>query len=114
MSMRKVNKISIQYHFEEPKEYKGFLHIQCKACGAIRTFTSKQFISSLYCSRCGNTEVFMEKFTPAWINCQCGMNARYMTNMTDRMFDIKCVSCGGPVAVEYDPRKRIYKTIKEE
>lgn len=46
----------------------------------------------------------------AYANCECGKRARYMTNVTEWGFDLACVVCGAPVAVEYRPGINQYQT----
>ena len=36
-----------------------------------------------------------------------------MTNMTDTAFDINCLDCGAPVAVQWNEKKGLYETIRE-
>lgn len=57
---------------------------------------------------------FTDKLVPLYINCQCGRGFKYMTNMTDNMFDINCIECGSLVAVQYNAKKKIYETIRED
>ncbi len=48
-----------------------------------------------------------------WANCECGNNASYLTNSVDGVFDINCIRCGAPAAVEWNSRKKCYMTIQE-
>lgn len=48
---------------------------------------------------------------PLYVNCQCGQKFKYMTNMDEDMFDVKCIECGNPVAVLWNSKKMIYQTI---
>lgn len=94
------------------KRYKGFLHIRCPHCGQIRTFCAKNEITHYHCSNCKHNMILEGNVRTLWMNCQCGINARYITNMTEKMFDIECFECKNPVAVEWNNKKRIYQTIK--
>lgn len=98
---------------EELKKYRGFMHIRCPHCGKIRTFCSRVEQTHYHCFECGHDVELEENLKIAWVNCQCGTRHKYFTNMTDKMFDIECVACGAPVAVEWNHKKKLYQTIKE-
>ena len=51
---------------------------------------------------------------PLYMKCECGRQARYLTNMTETEFDVDCYDCGAPVAVEWNEKKWMYETMKEE
>ena len=47
-----------------------------------------------------------------YMKCECGRQARYLTNMTETEFDVDCYDCGAPVAVAWNEKKWIYETMK--
>lgn len=92
----------------------GFLHLICEHCGAVKTFCAKNKLEYYKCNECG------EKMEPEeaalrrlWANCECGNNASYLTNSVDGAFDINCIRCGAPVAVEWNNKRKCYMTIQE-
>lgn len=95
----------------ERYSYKGFVYLRCPKCGAVKGTCYKEERTSGMCHSCGNNIPFTNPFVPLYVKCQCGKSYKYMTNMTEEMFDINCVECGNPVAVQYNDRKNIYETI---
>lgn len=91
--------------------YKGFIYIRCPECGEIRGTCYKNERSSYRCQTCGNDIPFTKPLVPLYVRCQCGKPSKYLTNMTEDIFDINCIECGNPVAVQYNDRKNIYETI---
>ena len=63
------------------------------------------------CEECGE-EMELKDLVWLYTNCECGRNARYLTNMTEKAFDVCCVDCGQPVAVTYNRKKNQYETIE--
>ncbi|MCP1103733.1 hypothetical protein M2454_003084 [Aequitasia blattaphilus] len=96
-------------HYPTSK-YGGFLHIQCKHCGAAKTYCAKTPTDTFICG-CGEyTEITDVK--TLYANCECGKQAKYRTNTTEIMFDIPCVECGAPVPIAYNEKKGIYETVR--
>ncbi|MBE5703918.1 MAG: hypothetical protein EGS62_06800 [Ruminococcus sp.] len=96
--------------YNEEKKYSGFLHIRCK-CGAEKSFFTKTGLSFYKCAECGErTELNNLKL--ALLHCECGEHLRYLTNETERMFDLNCLDCGQPVAMKYNEKKKLYETIR--
>lgn len=96
--------------YNEEKKYSGFLHIRCK-CGAEKSFFTKAGLSFYKCAECGErTELNNLKL--ALLHCECGEHLRYLTNETERMFDLNCIDCGQPVAMKYNEKKKLYETIR--
>lgn len=91
-------------------EYGGFLHLKCSGCGATKTFCAKKPMSVYHCYDCGADTALANNMTPVYANCECGKRSRYMTNETEWGFDLTCVVCGAPVAVEYRPGINQYQT----
>lgn len=107
-----------EYSIQEPESppelgqgYSGFLYIKCEHCGNAHAFCPKHKITSYKCSDCG-AETVLKDMTPMYTHCECGKKSRYLTNMDEFAFDVSCISCGAPVAVKYNDRKRVYETIK--
>ena len=93
----------------EREEYSGFLHIKCSGCGAIKTFCTKKPMSTYRCYDCG-TDTVLTNMTAVYADCECGKRSRYMTNIDEWGFDLACVDCGSPMAVEYRPGVNQYRT----
>lgn len=94
-----------------PKTYKGFLLIRCARCGELRGFCAKQPISSYRCAVCEG-ETPLRNLVPAYVNCKCGAQFKYRTNMTGCSFTYKCLHCGAPVDMEYNEKARTYQTVR--
>lgn len=71
--------------------YGGYLYIKCPVCGKVKGFCAKTRISNF--------------------RCECGRQARYLTNMEEPEFDITCYDCGAPVAVQWNEKEWMYKTM---
>ncbi len=105
-------KLGHQLKKQEDKQqgYKGFLYVKCDHCGEVKGYCASDYITKSRCS-CGEyTE--LKDMHPLYVDCQCGKSFRYMTNMTDKVFDVPCVECGNPVAVEWREKNKQYQTIK--
>ena len=90
--------------------YGGYLYMKCPACGKTRGFCAKTRLNHYRCE-CGAV-TRMEHMVPLYMKCECGRQARYLTNMTDTEFDITCYDCGAPVAVEWNEKKQMYETMR--
>ena len=75
-----------------------------------KTFCAKKPMSVYHCYDCGTDTALANNMTPVYANCECGKRSRYMTNVTEWGFDLTCVVCGAPVAVEYRPGINQYQT----
>lgn len=95
----------------EPTEaaYKGFLYIKCEKCGSVKGFFTRTPIKKNRC-RCGH-ETELRGLKPLYVNCKCGANFKYQTNLTDNVASIDCINCGSPVDLEYHDKKGVYSTI---
>lgn len=91
--------------------YKGFVYLKCPECGEIKGTCYKNEKTTGLCHSCGNSIPFTQPLVPLYVRCQCGKQYKYMTNMTEDIFDINCIECGNPVAVQYNDRKNLYETI---
>lgn len=82
---------------EPPVEAKftGFLYVRCEKCGQERGFCAKTPISSCYCRECGSAY-------------------RYHTNIQDAAFDMPCLNCEAPVALEWNENKNRYQPMNSE
>lgn len=92
--------------------HSGFLYIKCAHCGAERAYCQKAPSEYSICKRCGSRTYFTEPLKQILVSCECGQRSRYLTNMTDDMFDIQCIDCGSPVAVKYNQKTKCYETIR--
>ena len=96
-----------------PKKYTGFLYIRCQKCGQERGFCAKTPISSCYCRECGGkTELKNMRQVKIW--CECGSAYRYHTNIQDAAFDMPCLNCEAPVALEWNENKNRYQPMNSE
>lgn len=92
--------------------HSGFLYIKCGHCGAERAYCQKTRSEYSICKKCGSRTYFTEPLKQILITCECGQRSRYLTNMTEEMFDIQCIECGSPVAVKYNQKTKRYETIR--
>lgn len=90
--------------------YGGYLYMKCPVCEKTRGFCAKTRLNHYRCE-CGAV-TRMEHMVPLYMKCECGRQARYLTNMTDTEFDITCYDCGAPVAVEWNEKKQMYETMR--
>lgn len=96
----------------EPKQYRGFLQIRCEHCGKIRVYCSNYPVTYHKCE-CGH-KTDLHDLKPLYANCECGQRSYYRTNIEDPILDVNCISCGAPVAVEWNAKKKSYRTIKDQ
>lgn len=89
--------------------YKGFLIVKCKACGKIKGFCAKTPMTTFRCS-CGE-ETPLSHMRKAYVTCKCGGHFRYRTNITDEYFDFSCLSCGSPVDMFWNAKKRTFESM---
>lgn len=92
------------------RTYKGFLYIRCQGCGRIRGFCTKEPLSAHKCT-CGH-ETVLKDLIPLCLNCECGKQFNYQTNIEEFLFDMNCINCGSPVPIKWNKAKRSYETIK--
>ena len=92
---------------EPEKEYRGFVFLRCPKCGKERAFCAKQPMTRYLCRDCGALSELPPP-TRVYVRCECGNQAKYVTNIGDWCFDVPCIQCGAPCPVEYHPGKRIY------
>lgn len=98
---------------DKTKGYKGFLMIRCKSCGHTKAFCSKYELNWCKCQECGEKTI-LEDLRMLWANCECGRRAHYYTNIEDPVTEVNCLTCGAPVAVEWNAKKKCYQTIREK
>lgn len=87
----------------------------CAARSAARNAASVQKtpISSCYCRECGGkTELKNMRRVKIW--CECGSAYRYHTNIQDAAFDMPCLNCEAPVALEWNENKNRYQPMNSE
>ena len=93
-------------------KYKGFLLIKCQHCGKVSAYCVKSEYAYRKCQECGERTYFDQPLKPAWMNCECGRESRYLTNMEDHYIEHTCIDCGQPVTMEWNEKKKLYQTIK--
>ena len=96
---------------QELRGYAGFLHIRCEHCGKTKTFCTKHQLSYYGCKECGK-KTDLKDLKRAFINCECGGTAGYLTNETAELIELNCINCGMPVALKYNAKKKLYETIR--
>lgn len=97
---------------KEIHRHRGFFYIKCEHCGSERAYCVKQPSEYSICTKCGSRTYFTEPLKPLFTICECGKKSRYLTNMTDEMFDINCINCKAPVAVQYNQKRKCYEPIR--
>lgn len=105
---------SVQKQLEEKivsSGYGGYLYIKCPVCGKVKGFCAKTRINNYKCD-CGCLTK-LKNMVPMVMKCECGRQARYLTNMTDPEFDVICYDCGAPVAVRWNEKKWMYETMMD-
>lgn len=93
-------------------KYRGFLYIRCPECGTVKGFYMKKESDHYHCDSCGARSEFEKPLVPLQVRCECGQRFNYLTNLTDTAFDIPCLECGAPVAVQWNEKKGLYETIQ--
>lgn len=98
---------------EKPEKtgYTGFLHIVCPECGESASFCTKSPVTERTCRKCGHN-IQLEELVEVNMDCECGKHSRYKTNSKEQMFEINCINCGTPVAMNWNEKKKTYQTIK--
>lgn len=74
-------------------KFTGFLYVRCEKCG-------------------GKTELKNMRQVKIW--CECGSAYRYHTNIQDAAFDMPCLNCEAPVALEWNENKNRYQPMNSE
>lgn len=93
-------------------KYKGFLLIKCEQCGKLKGFCSKFPISWSKCE-CG-WKTTLNGMHGALADCECGKRWVYQTNADDDIIEVNCIECGSPIDMSYNPKQRMYFTIKDK
>ena len=75
------------------------------------THLTKHQLSYYGCKECGK-KTDLKNLKLAFINCECGGMARYLTNETAELIELNCINCGMPVALKYNAKKKLYETIR--
>lgn len=92
-----------------PETYSGFLMVKCERCGEVRGFSAR-FPTSRYVCKCGHITQLRD-LCPAHLECKCGSEFTYQTNMTPERFDFPCLHCGNPVDLALNKRGTAYVTL---
>lgn len=88
---------------------KGFLILECCACGKQKAFCSKKPIQRFECT-CGQ-RTKLDDPVPVYMRCECGKSFRYMTNIDRLRFTANCPHCGSPVELELGNSGKAYITM---
>ena len=96
---------------QEDEGYTGFLHIKCRECGETVSYCAKKPTREYICRSCGK-RIELKELVYLNVDCECGRHSLYRTNRLEKEFDIECINCGNPVAVEWNKKKNLYQTIK--
>lgn len=91
---------------------RGFMYIKCEHCGEVKGFCSRENIDYATCNFCRKSTYFTEPLVPLKFTCECGKSFRYLTNIDDDIFDIKCLECGMPNSVEYNGKVKEYRNCR--
>lgn len=102
------------YINNEGTGFKGFLFIQCEACGKEKSFFFKYPVTSWTCE-CGHV-TRLRDLLPAHTQCnKCGDRPiKYKTNSTKKNLTIACKNCQAPIDMELNGRGTAYKTLGVE
>lgn len=96
---------------QEDEGYTGFLHIKCPECGETASYCAKKPTREHICRSCGK-HIELKELVYLNVDCECGRHSLYKTNRLEKEFDVECINCGTPVAVEWNEKKKLYQTIK--
>lgn len=88
---------------------RGFWHVECEACGKVKSFYTKQLIKDYFCE-CGHC-MKLGDMAPAYSICKCGTSVRYRTNVKDKYISQTCFICGAPIDMEWNEKKARYETL---
>lgn len=92
-------------------EARGFLYVQCEACGNVKGFLARHALKYHQCE-CGHkTELHGLRF--AHVKCKCGKDFDYVTNLQSD-FTIDCLSCGSPVDMELGAKGTAFVTVGQK
>lgn len=86
---------------KDKTEYKGFMHLRCEHCGAVRTLNINKYVSDYKCQSCGET-MPLRNLHRAYFRCECGGSWAYNTNLDCKMIELNCVRCSAPMTAEMD------------
>lgn len=89
--------------------YSGFLAMECSACGRIREFFTRTSLTRYECP-CGQREELAE-LLPAYAECKCGRNWKYLTNRRAMRLTLHCVACDSPIETEINKRGTAFVTM---
>lgn len=93
---------------EGQEEYKGFMYIECEACGKVKGFCTKNYIRYHRCE-CGHENEL--NCRPAHVKCKCGETFTYNTNIQRDEFTIDCLTCGAPVDMTLGAKGTAFVTV---
>ena len=92
---------------------RGFLHIECEACGKVKTYCAKTPQKYHRCE-CGHAND-LHDVRAAHVKCnKCGSVFTYNTNIRRDNFTIDCFHCGSPVDMKLGAKGTAFVTVAEE
>lgn len=92
-----------------PDGVKGFLIVECCACGKQKAFFVKKELNRYECT-CGQRTKLVD-MVPVYMRCECGKSFRYLTNIEHLQFTANCPHCGSPVELELGNSGKAYITM---
>lgn len=93
--------------------HSGFLYLRCPSCGAERGFCARYPIFDATCKNCGKLIPLPDRLVSIFFRCECGKSYKYLTNITDPMFDLSCMECGTPNTVILNRKRGVYVDVKK-
>ena len=94
------------------KPIRGFFYIRCEACGREKGFYTREYLEFHECTCGQRNDVLSARL--AYVQCKCGYERRYYTNIRDDHFEQICHNCGMPIAMELSYRDGVYYSLVDE
>lgn len=88
--------------------YRGFLILNCKACGKSYTVNAREPVTETTCKACGHVTALEEMAAVEMCCPDCGKTWRYKTNSEQADVSARCISCGAVMVSEWDRKLRRY------
>lgn len=108
------NKPAAEEKYDPPKSdnsevYRGFLYIKCDVCGEVHSFFTRYDMTFHKC-RCGHITP-LKDLLPMFVDCKCGSDIKYQTNMVGHEFTVNCLKCNSPVDIVLNKKETAFVTI---
>lgn len=96
--------------------YRGFLILNCGACGKSYTINAREPVTETTCKACGHVTALEEMAAVEMCCPDCGKTWRYKTNSEQADVSARCISCGAVMVSEWDRKLRRYvpQKVKRE